>query len=57
MIFVSLKFSITIYRKMPPKKKQQYRKKGDTDPRKVVGAPIHVSVTLIFSNGAEVGRN
>ena len=42
---------------MPPKKKQQYRKKGDTDPRKVVSAPIHVSVTLIFSNGAEVGRN
>ena len=42
--------------KKKEKKKKKYLKKGEVDPRKVVGAPIHVSATLLFSNKKERGR-
>ena len=45
---------------MPPKnkekKKKKYLRKGEVDPRKIEGAPIHVSATLLFSNKKERGR-
>ena len=43
-------------KKMKEKKKKVYLKKGEVDARKVVGAPIHVSATLLFSNQKERGR-
>ena len=56
MIFVSLKFFDYFLEKCLPKRKKKYLRKGEIDPRKVVGAPIHVSATLVFSNKAKVNR-